>query len=178
MNTNQRAQIVTEALATVTLSKMMNEARLRFIVQFVTLGALVMVVSSPALAARYRIELRKESRVVSTRIFDSLKTDTDGVVHHAENGFAFELTDQSASCGIFLQKENRGQTSVIVSLIENKAGDKSVDLSKLKIVSKSGLLTKQPLSGNAQNVFPGGAGVRRVSVEAPDLNRTCTISLI
>lgn len=147
--------------------------------QIVTLLLAVVTGYAPgAFATVYRVELKNASRVVSTRTFNSLNPTSTDQVHHVDNGVAFEITDAAASCGIFLQKETRGQTNVIVSLIENKGGDKSVDLSKLKVVSKSGLLTKRTLTKAEQGVFPSGSGARRVSVEAPDLERSCTVSLI
>lgn len=138
----------------------------------VTSNAVVLTGASPAWSQTYKIELQNDvKKTLVTRTIDTTKPASNGVVTHLGNGLAFELADASASCGVFLEPTPL-KTSVMVSLIEN--GTKTPK----NVVSNSGVLTKAAIDPKDQDVLPGAAGARTVSVEAAHLGRTCTVSIL
>lgn len=124
-------------------------------------------------AALYKISLMEKSKVLSTRTIDSDKPGQVGAIAHIGQGVTFEIHDKLASCDVFLEpsgdSKNHDKADVRVSLIEN---------SSKTVYANSGMLTKHKIAPKDQTVYAGAAGAREVTVEAPKLNRTCTVSIL
>lgn len=149
--------------------------------QFVTLLLLgvtiLLALSAPANAEIYRIELKDKKKVISTRLLDTEKPAANGAVNHVAGGIAAEVKDKTASCGVFVQKEpgKTSQASVMVSLIENGT---STEAQLKSVVSNSGLLSKKTIPESEQRAVPNSSGSKSLSVEAPKLHRSCTVSVL
>lgn len=134
-----------------------------------------------AKAEVYRIDLKKNSTVLSTRTIDTSKSASSGGVPHSMGGIAIEIADTEASCGVFIQpqaKESKSPSAnvpanVMVSLIPTKG-----PVASRTVTSNSGLLSKLTISQEDQDVLPNSAGSRSVSVDALKLRRSCTVSVL
>lgn len=133
-------------------------------------------------AAIYRIDLKNNSTVLSTRTIDTTKpASTGGVSHGNGGGFAIEVADTQASCGVFIQQQTGKAKSpsdnvpanVMVSLIATQG-----PVASRTVISNSGLLSKHTISDEDQDVLPNSAGSRSVSVDALKLRRSCTVSVL
>ena len=120
-------------------------------------------------AAIYKVALMQKTKVLSTRTIDTSKPLQAGIAAHAGNGLAFEIQDTLASCNVFVQASSGLKADVMVSIIENGA---------TAVVTNSALLTKEKIEPKDQTVYPGAEGSREVTVDAPKLNRTCTVSVL
>lgn len=151
----------------------------RIATQIVTFAlAFVTLAASTAWGARYRVELQRDGKVLSSRTID-LKNPAKGDVIHTEGGIALEIKDKTASCGVFLSAQNQtgghqpDKANVIVTIIENS---KTPDMKSVQ--TNSGLLSKRSIPLKDQDVTPGAEGTRKVSVDSAKLNRSCTVSVI
>lgn len=145
----------------------------RIATQIVTLGllAVTLVASVDAHASRYRVELKQDDKVLSSRTVDLARPQGPSVIQ-SHGGVALELTDSAASCGVFLQPQDKA-ANVIVTIIENV---KNPDLKSVE--TKSAVLSKQTIAPKDQDVTPGADGRRHVTADSAKLNRSCTVSVI
>ncbi len=132
-------------------------------------------------AAIYRIDLKNNSTVLSTRTIDTIKSAAKGGVSHGAGGIAIEVADSEVSCGVFIQAQASASelpaanvpANVMVSLIPTRG-----PMATRTVTSNSGLLSKLKISQKDQDVLPNSAGSRSVSVDALKLRRSCTVSVL
>ncbi|CAN5690229.1 hypothetical protein BH10BDE1_BH10BDE1_01210 [soil metagenome] len=150
---------------------MSNRTAPGFVTLMLVCALTALAVASPenAVAAIYKVALMQKSKVLSTRTIDTGKAPQAGVTAHAGNGLTFEVQDTLASCNVFVQASSGLKADVMVSIIENGA---------TAVVTNSALLTKEKIEPKDQTVYPGAEGTREVTVNAPKLNRTCTVSVL
>ncbi len=150
--------------------------------EFVT-AALVFVaftstlfIASQSQAALYKVSLLEKSKVLAFKTIDT--KSSSGGFGHSTGGSAYELQDKVASCGVFVKPGGLKNADVMVSLIQIETDAMKASGASRKVVSNSAMLTKLEIEPEDQTVYPGSAGTRTVSVEAPELNRTCVVTVL
>jgi hypothetical protein len=137
---------------------------------------------SQAEAALFKVSLMEKSKVLSTRTIDTEKPGPTSATAHTGQGLSFEVQDKLASCDVFLEpsrgSKNHDKAEVRVSLIENASAPVDGKIPHRIVFSNSAMLTKQKIAPKDQTVYAGAAGARQVTVDAPKLNRTCTVSVL